>query len=80
MKHCESNSLRWLVLNAACLGLACKFGINEGHAGGTEPPALRYTTTWLGNTFGGGDKWVQNFAEDLCVLGVHIDRRAVVAY
>ena len=30
--------------------------------------ALKYRTTWLGNTFGGGEKWVQNFAEDLCVL------------
>jgi len=29
---------------------------------------LRYTTTWLGNTFGGGSNWVQNFAEELCVL------------
>ena len=34
-----------------------------------EPtPSLKYRTTWLGNTFGGGSKWVQNFAEDLCVL------------
>ncbi|MFO0896631.1 MAG: hypothetical protein U0836_04290 [Pirellulales bacterium] len=28
---------------------------------------LEYRTTWLGNTFGGGPKWVQNFAEDLVV-------------
>jgi DNA-binding beta-propeller fold protein YncE len=28
---------------------------------------LQYTTTWLGNTFGGGDKWVQNFIEGLYV-------------
>ena len=32
------------------------------------PPPLHYTTTWLGNTFGGGPKWVQNYAEGLCVL------------
>lgn len=24
-------------------------------------PATRYKTSWLGNTFGGGSKWVQNF-------------------
>lgn len=30
--------------------------------------ALRYRTTWLGNSFGGGDKWVQNFAEDFQVM------------
>ena len=29
---------------------------------------LRYSTTWLGNTFGGGAKWVQQSAEDLTVL------------
>jgi SMP-30/Gluconolactonase/LRE-like region len=33
-----------------------------------DPPLLRYSTTWLGNSFGGGPKWVQNFAESLCVL------------
>ncbi|MBY0459891.1 MAG: SMP-30/gluconolactonase/LRE family protein, partial [Gemmataceae bacterium] len=33
-----------------------------------DPPPLKYTTTWIGNTFGGGKEWVQNFAEDLCML------------
>ena len=33
-----------------------------------EPPSLIYSTTWVGNTFGGGPRWIQNFAEDLCVL------------
>ena len=33
----------------------------------SEPP-LRYATTWVGNTFGGGPKWVQNFAENLHIL------------
>lgn len=28
---------------------------------------LSYTTTWIGNSFGGGRKWVQNFVEDLHV-------------
>ncbi len=32
------------------------------------PAPLIYKTTWLGNSFGGGPKWVQNFAEDLSVL------------
>ena len=35
------------------------------------PPSVRaeltYTTHWLGNTFGGGDSWVQNYAEGLAV-------------
>ncbi len=39
---------------------------------GTQEPAttakpLSYTTTWLGNRFGGGKKWVQNFAEGMFV-------------
>jgi SMP-30/Gluconolactonase/LRE-like region len=33
-----------------------------------EPAPLRYTTSWVGNSFGGGPEWVQNFAEGLCVL------------
>jgi sugar lactone lactonase YvrE len=36
-----------------------------------EPPIarpLRYTTSWIGNTFGGGPKWVQNAAESMQVL------------
>ncbi len=30
--------------------------------------ALRYTTGWLGNSFPGGPKWVQNFNEQMTVL------------
>jgi hypothetical protein len=30
---------------------------------------LDYTTSWVGNTFGGGREWVQNGAESLCVRG-----------
>jgi hypothetical protein len=30
-------------------------------------PPLTYSTTWLGNSFGGGKKWVQNFAEGMFV-------------
>jgi hypothetical protein len=37
-------------------------------AAADEPPPLPYTTSWLGNSFGGGPDWVQNFAESLCVL------------
>ena len=29
---------------------------------------LRYTTAWVGNTFGGGPKWVQNAAESMQVM------------
>lgn len=32
-----------------------------------QASATRYRTTWLGNTFGGGPKWVQNFIEGLAV-------------
>lgn len=36
----------------------------------SAPPApapLVYSTTWLGNRFGGGKRWVQNFAEGMFV-------------
>ncbi len=42
-----------------------------GLARAENPPdarALRYTTAWVGNTFGGGPKWVQNDAESMQVL------------
>ncbi len=29
--------------------------------------ALNYSTSWIGNTFGGGEKWVQNFIDNLYV-------------
>ena len=28
---------------------------------------LKYTCSWVGNTYGGGQKWVQNFAEGMAV-------------
>jgi hypothetical protein len=36
----------------------------------TQPKVkpLRFTTSWVGNTFGGGSKWVQNAAESMQVL------------
>src|SRR5271166_4780181 len=36
----------------------------------TQPNAepLQYRTSWVGNTFGGGPKWVQNAAESMQVL------------
>lgn len=36
-------------------------------AGAGRAQTLEYTTTWLGNSFGGGQKWVQNFIEGLYV-------------
>jgi len=33
-----------------------------------SPQNLNYRTTWLGNSFGGGPKWVQNFNEQMQVL------------
>jgi hypothetical protein len=35
----------------------------------TKQRPLHYTTSWLGNTFGGGPRWVQNAAESMQVLG-----------
>ena len=34
----------------------------------TDGKPLRYTTSWVGNTFGGGPRWVQNAAESMQVL------------
>ena len=34
---------------------------------GARAEALQYTTTWLGNSFGGGEKWVQNFVDGMFV-------------
>jgi len=36
-------------------------------AGPASAQPLQYATTWLGNSFGGGQKWVQNFIEGLYV-------------
>lgn len=30
--------------------------------------SLQYRTTWVGNSFGGGPKWVQNFNDQMQVL------------
>lgn len=35
---------------------------------GGQQGALKYTTGWLGNSFGGGPKWVQNFNEQMVVM------------
>ena len=58
-----SHRLTFIFVLSACLALSGEV------AQAVEPgPVLKYRTTWIGNSFGGGDKWVQNFAEDLCVL------------
>lgn len=33
----------------------------------SQTPATSYTTSWIGNTFGGGEKWVQNNIEAMYV-------------
>jgi hypothetical protein len=40
-------------------------GIAAEHCGAE---GLSYTTTWVGNSFGGGPKWVQNFNNQMQVL------------
>jgi len=36
-------------------------------AGTVDAQTLPYSTTWLGNSFGGGPKWVQNFVDGMYV-------------
>ena len=50
------------------VGLLALLGCATSSAVADEPAPLRYTTSWLGNSFGGGPDWVQDFAESLCVL------------
>jgi hypothetical protein len=49
-------------------GFGAFISLGDGSLRADDSPQLKYSTTWIGNTFGGGPKWVQNFAEDLCVL------------
>ena len=32
------------------------------------PPPLQYTVSWVGNSFSGKDRWIQDSVSDLCVL------------
>jgi len=61
-------------LRGTALGVACAVllltGMLQGTARGTGHGGrqlLRYRTAWIGNSFGGGPKWVQNFIEGLAV-------------
>ena len=58
-RNLQNSSMAGFV--ALLAGMCCS-------AAADEPAPLRYTTSWLGNSFGGGPDWVQNFAESLCVL------------
>lgn len=52
---------RWVV--GLCWCAACALGAAlQG-----QPSPLTYRTSWVGNSFGGGPKWVQNFAEGMFV-------------
>lgn len=55
-----------LVLGAATIGLCAS--VVGAIAAESSPQNLDYRTTWLGNSFGGGPKWVQNFNEQMQVL------------
>ena len=57
---------RYLVLSLVCCAGVVR--LNRMSVCADDTPPLHYTTTWVGNTFGGGPQWVQNFGEDLCVL------------
>ena len=52
-------------MKSAFLGM-CLAVLGGEPAAETSP--LRYRTSWVGNTFGGGPSWVQNFAESMVVL------------
>ena len=54
---------KWHLLAAALV-----MGLLAVAANAHGAPTLRYTTTWVGNTFGGGPKWVQNFNNQMQVL------------
>lgn len=51
--------LSWIALSSSLLGAV---GANDA------PSHFTYRTTWLGNSFGGGPKWVQNFNDQMQVL------------
>jgi hypothetical protein len=58
-----------LIRNLILLAVSVVVAGEPAHAG--DPPKvtpLRYTTSWVGNTFGGGPRWVQNAAESMQVL------------
>ncbi len=52
----------FLALSALVVGASIR-GENP-----TSPGTLRYRTSWVGNSFGGGPNWVQNAAESMQVL------------
>ena len=54
------------LLAALALAMLANFGAAR-NATAQEAP-LQYRTDWVGNTFGGGAKWVQNFAQYLRVM------------
>lgn len=45
-----------------CILVALRLDIIPGRA-----PIKPYRTSWIGNTFGGGSEWVQNFIEGMYV-------------
>jgi hypothetical protein len=64
MKNFYSKGFRFLLCMfaaiVACWGIGIYFDGN-GNAAST------YKTSWIGNSFGGGDKWVQNYIEAMYV-------------
>ncbi len=56
--------LRTKVLMA--VGLATVIMVTSSRP--TCAQSLHYTTTWIGNSFAGGPRWVQNFVEGMTVL------------
>lgn len=45
-----------------CFGMATDWATSE-----TPTATTKYKTSWIGNTFGGGKKWVQNYVEAMYV-------------
>lgn len=53
------------ILLIAILAMNC--GIQSTLSAQETSRPLNYSTTWIGNSFGGGEKWVQNFIEGMFV-------------
>jgi len=54
-------------MNTSKLGLVSWLVLGASSAVCASTPQLAYTTSWIGNSFGGGDKWVQQDIKGMIV-------------
>jgi hypothetical protein len=55
--HRSGKVLKFIICIIA--GVIATIGVSMYLSTGVAPSANTYTTSWIGNTFGGGDKWIQ---------------------